>query len=130
MKKIYEFVKNCGTYYLATTDANKPRIRPFGTIAVFEGKLYFFTDKTKNVARQILENPKVEICCMADSKWLRLEATAVEDDRTEARQHMLETFPFLTEQYSANDDRCQVFYLSSATATFLSFTDIVDIVNF
>lgn len=130
MKRIYEFIKNCGTYYLATTDADKPKIRPFGTIAVFEEKLYFFTDKTKNVSKQIMSNPKIEICCITDNKWLRLEATAVEDDRAEARQHMLDTFPFLTEQYSADDDKCQVFYLSNATATISSFTDVVDIIRF
>ena len=97
MKEVYDFLKKCGTYYLATVDGDQPRVRPFGTVDIFEGKLYIQTGKVKNVAKQIKANPKIEICGMADNKWIRVEAVAVEDDRVEARQHMLDAYPSFTE---------------------------------
>ena len=66
MKKVYDFIKKCGTYYLATVDGDQPRVRPFGTILLFEDKLYIQTGKSKDVSRQIQANPKVEICCFAE----------------------------------------------------------------
>ncbi|MDR0640011.1 MAG: pyridoxamine 5'-phosphate oxidase family protein [Spirochaetaceae bacterium] len=122
MQEIYEFLKKSGTYYLATIDGNKPRVRPFGTALIFENKLYFQTVKVKNVSRQIAANPNVEICAMADDKWIRIEAVAVEDDRREPREAMLDAYPTLKAMYKADDGNTQVFYLKNATATISSFT--------
>jgi uncharacterized pyridoxamine 5'-phosphate oxidase family protein len=122
MQEVYEFLKKCGTYYLATVDGNKPRVRPFGTVDIFENRLYIQTGKVKNVSKQIKANPNVELCAMSpDNKWIRLEAVAVEDSRIEAKQHMLEAYPSLKGRYSAEDDNTQVFYLKDATATIASF---------
>lgn len=95
MQEVCEFLKQCSTYYLATTDGDQPRVRPFGTAEIFEGKLYIQTGKVKNVYRQMKENPKIEISGMAGGNWIRLTATAVEDDRVQARQHMLDAYPSL-----------------------------------
>lgn len=130
MQEVCEFLKQCNTYYLATADGDQPRVRPFGTAEIFEGKLYIQTGKVKNVYRQMKANPKVEISGMAGGKWIRLEATAVEDDRAEARQHMLDAYPSLKKMYSADDGNTVVLYLENATATICSFTDEPRIIRF
>ncbi len=122
MKRVYEFIKKCRVYYLATLDGNRPRVRPFGTIDLFEDKLYIQTGKVKEVSKQIAKNPYVEISCFDGEQWLRLEAEAVEDDRIEAREHMLDAYPELQAMYKADDGNTQVFYLKNVKATFCSFT--------
>jgi uncharacterized pyridoxamine 5'-phosphate oxidase family protein len=131
MRKVYAFLKKCGTYYLATVDGNKPRVRPFGTALVFENRLYIQTGKAKNVSRQIAANPNIELCAVAkDGAWLRVEAVAVEDDRRESRQAMLDAYPMLQARYQADDGNTQVFYLKNATATIGSFTGPPEVITF
>ncbi len=122
MQEVYEFLKKCGIYYLATADGDQPRVRPFGTQDIFEGNLYIQTGKSKAVSRQIQANPKVEICAFADGQWLRLAGKLVRDDRIEAKQHMLDAHPQLKGMYSAEDDNTEVLYFEDAEATFSSFT--------
>ncbi len=123
MKEVYDFLKKCGTYYLATVEGNQPRVRPFGTIDLFENKLYIQTGKAKKVSKQIAANSKIEICAFNGDHWIRVEATAVEDDRNEARQHMLDAYPSLQAMYKADDGNTQVLCLKDATATIASFTE-------
>jgi uncharacterized pyridoxamine 5'-phosphate oxidase family protein len=121
MEEIYEFLKKCGTYYLATEDGDQPRVRPFGTVDVFDGRLYIQTGKSKEVSKQIERNPKVEICAFADGTWVRLAGTLVRDERVEAKAHMLDAYPGLKDRYSATDDNTEVLYFTDATATIESF---------
>ncbi|MCC8153165.1 MAG: pyridoxamine 5'-phosphate oxidase family protein [Tannerellaceae bacterium] len=130
MQEVYEYLKKCGTYYLATVEGDQPRVRPFGTVNIFDGKLYIQTGKVKDVAKQIFANPKIEICAFGDGSWIRVAATAVEDDRREARQSMLDAYPSLQKSYSADDGNTVVFYLKDATATISSFTDEPKVVKF
>lgn len=130
MDEVYEFLKKCDTYYLATMDGDQPRVRPFGTVDLFEGKLYIQTGKSKDVSKQMMSNPKIEICAFDGSKWLRVAATAVEDDRIEVRKHMLNAYPSLQTMYSADDGNTQVFYLKDATATISSFTEQPETMKF
>jgi len=130
MKEVYEFLKRCETYYIATVDGDQPRVRPFGTVLIFEDKLYIQTGKVKNVSKQIMKNPKIEICAFSGDKWVRVEAIAVEDDRTEPKQKMLDAYPRLKSMYSADDDNTQVLYLKDATATFYSFGEEPEVVKF
>jgi uncharacterized pyridoxamine 5'-phosphate oxidase family protein len=123
MKEVCEYLKNAGTFYLATVEGDQPRVRPFGVVAIYEEKLYFQTGKKKSVYQQLKKNPKIEISGMADdSSWIRVQATAVEDDRLEARQYFLDKNPMLKGMYAADDGNCVVFYLKEATATFSSFS--------
>ena len=122
MQEVYEFLKKCGVYYLATADGEQPRVRPFGTQDIFEGKLYIQTGKSKAVSRQIQTNPRVEICAFTNGEWLRLSGKLVRDDRIEAKQHMLDAHPQLKGMYSAEDDNTEVLYFEDAEATFSSFT--------
>ena len=123
MKETYEFLKNAGTYYLATVDYNQPRVRPFGTVNIFQDKLYIQTGKSKKVASQIMNNPNIEICAMYDGKWIRVEGVAKEDDRTVARKAMLDAYPDLRSMYDENDGNTVVFVIDNAVATIYSFTD-------
>ena len=122
MEKVVEFLKEAGAYYLATVEGDQPRVRPFGTAHVFEGKLYIQTGKVKSVSKQIHANPKAEICAFKDGRWLRVTGKLVEDDRREARVSMLEAYPSLKAMYSPDDGNTEVFYLENAVATFYSFT--------
>ena len=123
MEKVVKFLKDAEVYYLATVDGDQPRVRPFGTAHVFEGKLYIQTGKVKDVSKQIHANPKVEICAFKDGDWLRVAGVLVEDDRVEAEQSMLDAYPSLQGMYSADDGNTEVFYFKNATATFSSFTE-------
>ena len=122
MQEVYEFLKQCGTYYLATVEGDQARVRPFGTVDIFDGRLTIQTGKVKPVSRQMTENPKVEICAFQNGTWLRLAATAVEDPRIEAQEHMLEAYPSLRGRYAPGDGNTQIFALTNCTATFFSFT--------
>lgn len=130
MQEIYDFLKKCGTYYLATTEGSQPRVRPFGTVDLFEDKIYIQTGKVKDVSKQMLANPQIEICAFDGGRWLRIEAAAVLDDRIEAQKHMLEDYPNLQAMYQPGDGNTQVFYLKDATATFSSFTDEPRVIHF
>ena len=130
MQEVYEFLKKCGAYYLATIDGDQPRVRPFGTYLIFEDKLYIQTGKIKDVSKQMMANPKIEICAFSGDTWIRIAATAVEDDRIEAKQAMLDAFPQLQNMYKADDPNTQVLYLKDATATFASFGGEPKVVKF
>lgn len=130
MKEVYDFLKNARIYYLATVEGNQPRVRPFGTVDIFEGRLYIQTGKSKNVSKQLRANPKAEICAFSDGKWLRVSGTLVRDERVEAKAHMLNCYPELKAMYSADDDNTEVLYFKDATATFSSFTEAPRTVTF
>lgn len=130
MKEVYDFLKKCNTYYLATVDGDQPRVRPFGTVDIFENRLYIQTGKVKDVSRQMQANSKVEISAFDGKVWIRVAATVVRDDRIEAKQHMLDAYPDLQSMYKADDNNTEVLYLKDATATFYSFTAEPRVIRF
>jgi len=130
MQEVYEFLKKSGTYYLATLEGDQPRVRPFGTVNIFEDKLYIQTGKVKDVSRQMMANPKVEVCAMNGGEWIRIQAIVAEDDRVQAKQSMLDKYPELQGMYSATDDNTQVLYLKDAVATISSFTAAPKVIKF
>ena len=130
MKRVYEFLKNAEVYYLATVEGDQPRVRPFGTVNEFEGKLYIQTGKVKPTSRQLLENPKAELCAFKDGAWIRVACELVDDDRFEAKKSMLDAYPNLRAMYDENDGNTQVFYMKDATATFCAFGKQPEVVKF
>ena len=130
MQEVIDFLKKAGTYYLATVEGDQPRVRPFGTAHVFDGKLFIQTSKAKPCSKQMAANPKIEISAMADGAWIRIEALAINDDRIEAKQSMLDAYPMLKDRYKAEDENTQVLYLKDATATFESFGGEPKVVKF
>ena len=124
MQEVYEFLKKAGTYYLATVEGDQPRVRPFGTVNIFEDKLYIQTGKVRAVAQQIKTNPKVEISAMAqDGRWIRIAAEAVLDENIAAQEHMLDAYPNLKAMYKPGDGNTEVYYLKNAVAQICSFTE-------
>jgi uncharacterized pyridoxamine 5'-phosphate oxidase family protein len=130
MDKVLKFLKDAETYYLATVEGDQPRVRPFGTAHVFEGKLYIQTGKVKDVSKQLHQNPKAEICAFKNGEWLRVSGKLIEDDRNVARQSMLDAYPSLQKMYKADDGNTEVFYFENATAIFSSFTHEPQIIKF
>ena len=130
MERVCKFLKDAGTYYLATVEGDQPRVRPFGTAHIFEGRLYIQTGKMKPVSRQLMANPKAEICAFHNGTWVRIAGELVEDDRVEARKSMLDAYPSLRKMYDENDGNTQVFYFKNATATFSSFTSAPETIEF
>lgn len=122
MQEVYNFLKECDTYYLATVEGDQPRVRPFGTIDIFDGKLYIQTGKVKNVSAQLHANPKAELCAYKDGVWLRVSGKLVSDERREAKTHMLDNYPHLRNMYSEDDGNTEVFFIEEGVATFSSFT--------
>ena len=122
MEEVFELLKKIGTYYLATVDGDKPRVRPFGTVDLYNGKLYIQTGKKKDVSKQIEKNPNVELCAFQDGVWVRVAGKLVNDDSREAKKHMLDIYPNLRGMYNEDDDNTQVLYFEDGVATIYSFT--------
>ena len=121
MKRVSEFLKKAEVYYLATVEGDQPRVRPFGTVNEFEGKLYIQTGRVKPTSQQLAANPKAELCAFKDGAWIRVACELVEDDRLEAKKSMLDAYPNLRNMYDENDGNTQVFYMKNAVATICSF---------
>ena len=130
MKRVLDFLKKASIYYLATVEGDQPRVRPFGTINEFEGKLYIQTGKVKPTSKQLMVNPKAEICAFTDGAWIRIACKLIEDDRFEAKKSMLDAYPSLRGMYDENDGNTQVFYMQNATATFSAFGKNTEVVEF
>ena len=130
MEKIYEFIKSAETYYLATIDGDQARVRPFGTVDLYNGKLGIQTGKKKDVYKQIMANPKTELCAFKDGVWLRVAGEMVADDSVEACEHMLQSYPQLRAMYTPGDGNCVVLYFKSGVATFSSFTAAPETIEF
>jgi len=130
METVYEFIKSCGHYFIATVEGNQPRVRPFGTINIFDGKLYIQTGHKKRIAKQLAENGKTELCAFNGQKWVRVYGTLVEDPRIEAKKSILDAYPELRSMYDENDDNTAVYYFDGGTAHFSSFTEPEETINF
>ena len=130
MKRVHDFLKDAEVYYLATVEGDQPRVRPFGTVNEFEGKLYIQTGKVKPTSHQLAANPKAEICAFKDGAWVRIACELVEDDRYEAKKSMLDAYPNLRGMYDENDGNTQVFFMQNAKATFSAFGKPSEVVEF
>ena len=129
-ERVCQFLDEAQVYYLATVEGDQPRVRPFGTALVYDGRLYIQTGKSKEVSKQIQKNPRVELCCFNGKQWLRLSGELVRDDRVEPKKDMLEHYPQLKSMYSADDENTEVLYFKNATATISSFTDAPKVIKF
>ena len=124
MKEVLQFLQDAGVFYIATMDGDQPRVRPFGAINEFDGKIYIITSNEKDVYKQMQKNPKVEISGMnKEGKWIRLSCEVVRDDRTEAKKSMLDANPSLRAMYSEEDGKMEVLYFKNANAVICSFTE-------
>ena len=130
MKRVLDFLKNAEVYYLATVEGDQPRVRPFGTVNEFEGKLYIQTGKVKPTSHQLAANPKAELCAFKEGAWIRVACELIEDDRVEAKKSMLDAYPNLRHMYDENDGNTQVLYMKNAVATIASFGGAPVVITF
>ncbi len=130
LEKTVKFLDEAGTYYLATAEGDQPRVRPFGTALAYGGKLYIQTGKVKNVSKQLMLNPKAEICAFKDGIWVRISGELREDEAREVKTAMLEKMPSLRAMYNEDDGNMQMFCFENATAVFSSFTSAPETVTF
>ena len=130
MEEVQKFLKECGVYYLATVENDKPKVRPFGTIEIFENHLYIQTGKKKDVYKQIEKNNNVELCGFKDGKWIRVSGKLIADDRIEAKKDMLDKNPELRGMYNENNDNTIVLYFETGEATISSFTEPPKVIKF
>lgn len=130
MERIYNFLKEAGTYFIATADGEQPRVRPFGTIDLFNGKLGLQTGKVKDFYKQVVKNPKVELCAMKGGEWIRVSGELYADDSIEACEHMLSSYENLRAMYTPGDGNCVVLYFKSGKAVISSFTSAPVVIEF
>jgi len=125
MGSAYDYMKASPVWHLATVDGNQPRVRPFGFVMKRAGKLYFCTGKSKDVYKQLVKNPVIEISAMGkDNTWLRLAGKVVMDDSRDAKAQVLKEMPALKRFYrgGADDENFVTFFLESGKATLYSFS--------
>lgn len=117
MNKIVEELKKVKVFFIATQDEDQPRVRPFSSVAEFEGNAYLCTGKQKEIYNQIAKNPKIELSGMYDGgTWLRVSAVLVEDDRIEAKEAVLNDPTGPSQLYKPNDGRFVVYKLTNVKA--------------
>jgi uncharacterized pyridoxamine 5'-phosphate oxidase family protein len=124
MNSAFEFMKANPVFHIATVDGNKGRVRPFGFFMKRNNKLYFCTGKSKDVYKQMVENPDIEISNLGkDNKWLRIRGRIAFDDSREAKAQAFEESPNLLNIYKkgADDEKFVTFYFTEAVATLYSF---------
>ena len=130
MQEILDFLKKYHVFYLATVDGDQPRVRPFGVSEIYDGHLYTQTGKKKDVAQQLKKNPKAEICCFGEGKWIRIQADLIWDDRPETIKYLLDQNPNLRRMYSEDDGNCLGLRYENAVATIYSFTEEPKVIKF
>ena len=130
IERVCQFLDEAQTYYLATVECDQPRVRPFGTALIYDGRLYIQTGKVKPVSKQLAVNPKAEICAFKGGRWLRIAGEMINDDNRDVMVAMLEKMPSLKAMYSPDDGNMQMLYFKNATATFSSFTEAPETIQF
>ena len=132
MQEVQSYLKECGAFFIATTNGNQPRVRPFGVSEIINGRLYIITGKVKDVYKQMDKNGKFEICALkkSGSEWMRLSGTLVNDETLSVKEEFLKRNPGLKAMYKADDDNMAVLYITNATARFCSFSAPERKVNF
>ena len=132
MEEAQAYLKECGTFFIATTDGDQPRVRAFGVSEIIDGRLYIMTGKVKDVYKQMAQNGKFEICALkpSGSEWMRLSGTLVNDETLSVKEEFLNRNEGLKGMYKADDGNMAVLYITNATARFCSFAEPERKVNF
>jgi uncharacterized pyridoxamine 5'-phosphate oxidase family protein len=124
MSRIVDLLHEAQVFHIATIDGDVPRVRPFGFVMDFEGKIYFTTSNAKDVYKQIKKNPNVEFSAMLPSgEWIRVQGKAVFDGNAAAKKKAFEIFDGFKNIYqSPENPSFEVFYLEKPSATLYSMT--------
>jgi uncharacterized pyridoxamine 5'-phosphate oxidase family protein len=124
MQKTLEFLKKASTFYIATTENDQPRVRPFGVVTAYQNRLYICTSNNKACFAQMKDNPKVEITAVVGDEWIRLTGEVAVDSSEAAKTAVLEDAPFLKNMYAPNDGIFEVLYFTRGTAVFYAHSGV------
>jgi uncharacterized pyridoxamine 5'-phosphate oxidase family protein len=131
MSTAFQFLKANPVFHLATVDGNKARVRPFGFSMIRNDKLYFCTNKSKDVYKQLVRNPEIEVSAMgSEGTWLRISGKVAVDDSQDSKAQAFKEAPNLLRLYpkGADDEIFVTFYFTEAKATLYSFTEAPKVV--
>ena len=117
MSKINEFLNEAGVFFLATVDGDQPKIRPLGLHLEMDGKELFGIGDFKNVYKQMVKNPKIEIVASKpDGHWMRYTGTAVFETDGKYAEAALEAMPHLKSIYNEQTgNKMMMFHIENAT---------------
>lgn len=106
MSKEYEFIKECGVFFFSTIKGTKPATRPFGAIMEIGDDLYVATGKSKEVYRQIVYKPPVQIVALKQGtrEWCRVTGHSVIINDINLKQQMIDCNPVLKNRYQGAED--------------------------
>jgi len=105
MSKTYDFLKECGTFFVATVNGSAPAARPFGAVMELGGALYLSTANTKAVYAQLTKNGQIQIVAMkaGTGDWIRIDGRAIEVYDVNVKQAMLDACPALNHHFQSKD---------------------------
>lgn len=115
MSKSFEFLKSCGVFFVTTINGEAPASRPFGAVMEYEGNLYISTGNTKDVYKQFLQNPNIQIIALKKEtrEWIRINGKALETKDLKEKKIMLEECPILSRRFDS--EACEYFALFKIT---------------
>jgi uncharacterized pyridoxamine 5'-phosphate oxidase family protein len=115
MSKSFEFLKSCGVFFVTTINDEVPASRPFGAVMEYEGNLYISTGNTKDVYKQFLQNPNIQIIALKKEtrEWIRINGKAVETKDLKEKRIMLEECSILSRRFDS--EACEYFALFKIT---------------
>lgn len=120
-KGVRIYLKECGVFYLATTEGPLPRVRPFGIVEEINKKVYIITAKRKNVYRQMMANNNIQICALhPNGDWIRITGTIVNDDNIEVKKEIINRNPDFKNIYSPTDPDTAVLYIKDGEARIIT----------
>lgn len=122
MNSIVAALKNVGVFYLATIDGEQSRVRPFGAVEEIGGKICLITSNQKDVFKQIMAHPCVELSGMnKDSSWIRVTGRLVPITTDKLAETFLDLEPQLKGMYAPGDGKVEIMELTEAKGTLYSF---------
>lgn len=126
MEEILRFFEQTPTFFFSTVGVDgKPKVRPFGFLKEFDGKLHLCTNNQKSVYAELQKNPYCELCAVsADRKWLRVSGKAVFTKDISIKEAVMDESPGVKKLYqSAANPIFEVFYLEEVAAILFEVTN-------
>lgn len=131
IQKVDEYLEKTGVWYLATEDGDQPKVRPIGFRMLLDGKIYFGVGKHKDVYKQMVANPNVEIAATLEGSFLRYYGKAVFESDQELAEKAKQLAPFLQDIYNEKTGfELKIFHLSPAVAEFRNMVEVEESFSF
>lgn len=101
MSVAYEFLKECGSFFVLSINGDYPAGRPFGAIMEVGGHLYLSTNDMNEAHKQMREHEQIQIVAKKPNsrEWIRITGRAEECNDDKLKQRMLEECPVLQKRF-------------------------------